>query len=343
MSIKKNRYGNAPFLIEGQVDQINEAYFSHVDKVLRYGEELGLGFAIAPMWLSSWEQDWNAIYIKKNVQKYAFKMASRYSSFANVIAWIHGGDDDALHLQDSIRETAKIYKDYSPHCLGSYHAGIGAGWPLFGEEPWYDICMAYTYDYPECLRQLKEAKTLYPNKPALLSETHYEGNQGIAAHEIRAYAYASAILGGAGQTYGHKDIWMATMFWRDALYSECSHHMQILKELWCELPWTEMRADFNGLLLETVRSKMPNASATLLPAAISKAGDYLLAYVNDYRMFKIKSEEQWQGFWMDPVSGRKHRIEELPSAPLQIPGYNAGGHYDWLLCLKKKREGNLPV
>ena len=332
---QRNRYGHAPFIVDGQVDRIGEEYFAHVDQVLRYAEEVGLAVAIAPMWLSSWEQDWNAIYSKDNVLKYATAVARRYASFPNIIAWIHGGDDDAPHLREGVIETAKIFQAISPQILGSYHAGICGGWPMFGEEDWYDFCMAYTYDYSDCICQLKDAKQKYPHKPVVLAETHYEGNQDIAGHVIRAFAYTSAIIGGAGHTYGHKDIWMATMFWQSALYSECSHHMQIMKEFWDEIPWTRLRADLEGEVLETVRSKMPHASANQLPVAISEEQDFLLAYINDHRMFKLRPEGKWQGFWMDPVSGRKHEIEVQPSATMRIPGYNAGGHYDWVLCIHK--------
>lgn len=105
-----NRRGHKPFLVEGNLHSVNPIYFDEVEKVLQYGKKLGLNFAIAPIWLSSWEQDWYQYFHDQTVLDYSAFVAQRYCHLDNIIAWIHGGDDDALSLHSTIHQSANIYK-----------------------------------------------------------------------------------------------------------------------------------------------------------------------------------------------------------------------------------------
>lgn len=336
---KCNRYAELPFMEQGDITRLNPNYFDYVERVISFAKKLNIGLAIAPMWLSKWEQDWHKYFKGEAALKYSELVAKRLSHLNNIVAFIHGGDDDAIGRHDSVREAAKIYKKFAPDVLATFHSGIGAGWKFFGEESWYDFCFAYTYHYDEFINQLKDARKRYPNKPAILGETHYEGNYQITAHTIRKYAYTSVFLGNAGHTYGNKEIWMYTMFWSNELFSECSHHMVLLNELANEMKFERFVGDFCGNEYENVRCIMPDASDKLIPCAVSENEMY--AYVDDYRWFSPK--EKWkEGYFVDPVSGRKQEIvpvkhELIPfnTRVLQIPGKNAGGDLDWILYMRR--------
>ncbi|MDD6883765.1 MAG: DUF4038 domain-containing protein [Eubacteriales bacterium] len=333
-----NVYGANPFVRPGQMDLLNEAYFANVDRVISYANTLGLAIAIAPMWLSVWEDDWHRLYHGEPLAHYSKAIAERYGRCENVIAFIHGGDDDALALHEEIRKTVPLFKQMAPNVFNTFHAGIGPSYPFFGDNDWYDFCMNYTYDYDSCVRQMLEARKRYPNKPALLAETHYDGNDGITPEVIRKFAYTSLLLGGCGQTYGNKDLWMANMFWPDALWSAAAQHMMTLREIADRLPWYLMKPDFSGHWVHTVRSLMPGASDAYIPAACTEDECELAAYVSDRRYFTVEIMKDAQGEWIDPVSGRvfcAKTIRYNEKDVLQIPGRNAGGNDDWLLHMKK--------
>ena len=326
-----NVYGENPFTAPGMIDSLNEEYFFNVDRVIAYAGSLGLAVAVAPMWLSTWEDDWHRLYRGEPLYRYARQIAQRYGKFSNVIAFIHGGDDDAVPLHDEVNRCVPIYKKYAKHVLNTFHAGIGPSYPMFGEKSWYDFCMNYTYDYGRCIEQMLDAKKKYPHKPAVLGKTHYDGNDGISSTEIRRYAYTSVILGGAGQTYGNKDIWMANMFWKDALYTAAAHHMTVLREVFEHIPWYRLIPDAEGTLFHTVRALMPNASDSYIPAASVRGGMEIVAYVSDRRFFTIRRDGCYAGEWIDPVRGRSFRLTGKTGDILHIPGHNAGGSDDWIL------------
>ncbi|WP_130838131.1 apiosidase-like domain-containing protein [Lachnoclostridium sp. Marseille-P6806] len=328
-----NVYGELPFSAPGKIDQLNEAYFQHVDRVLRYGRELGLCFAVAPMWLSTWEDDWHTLYRMPEVGRYISSVAQRYRNTDNIIAFIHGGDDDAEGLRSEIIRCAERVRELAPDILQTFHAGIGPGYPLYGDQDWYDFSLNYTYDRGDCVRQMLGAAKCCPEKPAVLGETHYEGNRDITAKTIRGFAYASVILGGAGQTYGHKDVWMATMFWRESLFSAGAHHIGVLREIMESIPWEQLQPDAEGKLLETRRSKMPYAASDLIPAAATRDERLLIAYVGDTRWFSVQGKGRYHGKWIDPVSGKHFPTEGSCGDILSVPGQNAGGDTDWLLLL----------
>ncbi|MDO4291930.1 MAG: DUF4038 domain-containing protein [Eubacteriales bacterium] len=333
-----NVYGENPFLEPGKIDRLNEAYFAHADRVIACARSLGLAVAIAPMWLSVWEDDWYQYYHGEPVLSYARQLAQRYERFDNVIAFLHGGDDDATALHGEIRRCVPEFKKYAPHVLGTFHAGIGPGYPFFGEEDWYEFCMNYTYDYDQCIRQMREARQKYPEKPALLGETHYDGNDGICPALIRKFAYTSVLLGGAGHTYGNKDIWMATMFWPDALYTAAAQHMMVLREIFDGLLWHRFVPDTEGRRLQNVRVLMPNASDRYIPAAGIRGERTVVAYLSDRRYFTVRGKGRYNGTWIDPVSGRRFAFTKEAGETLQIPGHNADGSDDWLLLASFEEE-----
>ena len=327
---QNNVYGENPFLERGKIDALNEAYFANVDRVIAFAGSLGLAVAIAPMWLSTWEDDWHKLYHGEPLHRHAAQIAERYGKYSNVIAFIHGGDDDSIPLHDEINACVPIYKKHAPHVLNTFHAGIGPSYPIFGDEGWYDFCMNYTYHYDNCIEQMVEAKKKYPQKPAILGETHYEGNDGIPPAVLRKFAYTAVILGGAGHTYGNKDVWMASMFLFDELTTAASLHMMVLKELFDRIPWYQFVQDFEGELFRTTRSVIAHATDDYIPAARTKDGKTVVAYVADRRFFTLNSGCGFAGEWIDPVSGRSYAITGKPGDILQIPGRNADNSDDWI-------------
>lgn len=331
-----NRNGDTPFLTRGDMTTPNPAYFEHVDWVIGKAMEKGLGLLISPAWASSWEQHWHNHLNEENAAVYAGYLANRYKDCTNIIGWIHGGDDDALKLHEAIRICGAVMKEAAPGQFHTFHGYIKGGWQYFVNEPWYDFNMAYAYDYTEMLRQLNEAYSLLPAKPVFLGETHYEYNLGITSANIRKYAWTSTLLGTSGHTYGNKDIWMATYFWRNALDAPAANHVTFIKRMVEDLHWETLVPDqSHTFVTEGFCSGEDFASA-----ACAADGRLAIVYIPSKRVITIDSnklEAALKASWVDPTSGMSIDIGIITrqeKVEFKTPGKNSDGDEDWVLLFK---------
>ena len=353
-----NRDGQTPFLVRGDLTTPNPAYFSHVDTVARLAEDLGVGLMIAPIWASRWEQDWYKHLNLKNAAIFARYLAERYRSFPAIIGWMHGGDDDALALHACIRVFGQTVKALAPVQINTFHANQKGGWTFFNQDDWYDMNMAYSYSYGQMVGQMTEAYQLAPVRPVVLGETHYEYNTGISSALLRRFAYASVILGCAGQTYGHKDIWIATCFWREAMHAPVAWQMREMARLFTSVAWQDLLPDLDHAFVINGYGD-PD---TYAPSAVTSDGQLAVVYIPAARRVVVnggKLANNTQASWFDPASGASKRAEpcETPDDALgdasgkmlaqavgtssgrrfmvfETPGVNDVGDEDWLLIFK---------
>ena len=90
-----NAEGNKP-LIDNDPLKPNEAYFAHVDWVIRKAAEKGIFIGMLPTWGDKVDKKWGqgpVIFNKDNAFRYGQWIGSRYRDFPNII-WINGGDRD---------------------------------------------------------------------------------------------------------------------------------------------------------------------------------------------------------------------------------------------------------
>ena len=335
-SYQANRNGDTPFLVRGDMTTPNPAYFEHVDWVIGKAMEKGIGMLIAPAWASKWEQDWYALLNTENAATYAGYLANRYKNVENILGWIHGGDDDAMELHDVIRICGSVMKELVPNQLHTFHGLQKGGWQFFNHESWYDFNMAYSYNYIEIVKQMNEAYKLIPAKPVFLGETHYEYNLDVTAAHIRKYAWASVLLGTAGQTYGNKDIWMATYFWRNALDAPAAIHLAHMKKMIGTLQWEKLIPDQTHVVV----TDGFGSGEEFAPAAYTDDGRLAIVYIPSKRtvtLDRTKLGDNIQACWFDPTSGMYINIgivngqEEIK---FTTPGKNSDGDEDWVLLLK---------
>ena len=332
-----NRNGDNPFLKRGDITDPNPAYFEHVDWVISKAMEIGLGMLIAPAWASNWEQDWHTHLNSENAEIFADFIANRYKNHLNIIGWIHGGDYDALELHDAIRICGRVIKKIAPHQLNTFHGYIKGGGQYFHNESWYDLNMAYAYDYNDMVIQLNEAYELLPVKPVFLGETHYEYNLGITTADIRKYAWTSILLGTAGQTYGNKDIWIATCFWTAAINSPGAANMLNIKNMLDTLDWEKLVPDKTNAVV----TKVCDSSDHIIPASCSEDGSIAIAYIPSDIRIAVDTKRlapDIQAFWFDTTNGTYIEIgdiNDLIETELKTPGKNSSGDEDWVLLFKK--------
>src|SRR5918993_1805051 len=87
-----NAYGERP-LVDNDPTRPNEAYFAHVDWIVRKANSLGLYVGLLPTWGDKWNKKWGVgpeIFTPDNAEAYGRWIGARYKD-AGVI-WIVGGD-----------------------------------------------------------------------------------------------------------------------------------------------------------------------------------------------------------------------------------------------------------
>jgi hypothetical protein len=323
-----NAEGERP-LYDNNPSTPNEAYFNHVDFVIKRAERLGIYMAILPTWGDKFNKAWGQgpeIFTPENAEAYGKFLGRRYADYNNII-WIMGGDrtPDTESHYEVIRSMVKGIKSYDPNHLMSYHPNggkIASDW--WGNETWLDLDMFQTRhqrDFKEYkftrramkagrIRPVIDGEPGYENIPNLLNKFNF---QRLTADDCRKSAYWNMFSGAAGHTYGCNEVWQmydlgktplfgAQLPWKQALELPGSFQMGILKKLFESLPWQTLSND-QRLLSPTFLLKF---SHTL--AVSSSCKNTILVYSPYGKSFRLKltipQARKMVAFWFNPADGK---------------------------------------
>ena len=87
-----NAYGERP-LVDNDPARPNEAYFAHVDWIVKRANALGIYVGMLPTWGDKWNKKWGVgpeIFTAANAEAYGAWLGRRYKDAG--IIWILGGD-----------------------------------------------------------------------------------------------------------------------------------------------------------------------------------------------------------------------------------------------------------
>lgn len=201
-----------------------EAYFRHVDFIIKRAGELGLYVGVLPTWGDKWNRKWGVgpeIFTPENAEKFGEFLGRRYR--ASPVIWILGGDrnpENETHL-GVVRALARgLGKgDGGAHLMTYHPQGWSSSSQFFHGDDWLDFNMfqsghgardAANYQFTTRDRELT------PPKPTLDGEARYEDHPvdwkpekgWFDAADVRQAAYWSMLAGAYGHTYGNHDICM---------------------------------------------------------------------------------------------------------------------------------------
>jgi hypothetical protein len=218
-----NRYGHLP-LEANDPARPNEAYFLHVDWIVRRANERGLYVGMLPTWGDKVNKKWGKgpeIFTPANARAYGEFLGKRYRNRG--IIWILGGDrpvEKPEHLEIWKAMAAGLRAGDGGTHLVTYHPmGGGRSRQHFqGHDDVLDFHAqqnGHNIDVPVWDRLVKDYAAT-PIKPVLDMEPLYEGHpidfkpkeRGHSnAADIRKFAYWDVFSGAFGHTYGHHSIW----------------------------------------------------------------------------------------------------------------------------------------
>lgn len=352
-----NMEGNKP-LIENDPLKPNEAYFAHLDWVVKKAMEKGIFIGMLPTWGDKVDKKWGVgpvIFNKENAAAYGKWIGNRYKDNKNII-WIIGGDREGGGNNKIVWEAlAEGIKSVDKNHLMTYHPGgerSSSDW--FQNSNWLDFNMCQTghgqRSYAIYKRLIVRDYNLIPIKPCFDGEPRYEDHPvgwnpntlgWFDEADIRQAMYWNLFSGGFGHTYGCHPIWQMLTPGREPVGLARHNWYDVI-----DLPgaWDLINA---RRLMESrpFLSRVPDQSL-IIPAYFPET-DYVVATRGDGYAF-VYFPTGWSAeiqldrigaktinaYWFDPGKGEAKLIESFPGTGTRKFSTPSGGRgNDWILVL----------
>jgi len=361
-----NAEGNTP-LINNDPLNPNEAYFKHVDWVLKKAEELGIYIAALPTWGDKWRKQWGAgpvVFTSPEIARnYGKWLGERYKDQPNII-WIMGGDRNPVtdvFLQINRAMANGIKEGDAGKHLMSYHPGGGyssSHW--FQDDSWLDFNMAQTghsKNNNPVYNSIGSDYNLKPTKPCLDGEPQYEDipvgfspmNERFTDFDARQAAYWSVLAGALGHTYGNNNIWQmwkpgrnpvinARIPWNEAIHQPGAMQMGYMRKLFESRPFLEMVPD------QQILAKTFGQNKDEIRAARGKDRSFVIVYSPYGNPIHLNLEKMaadtLSGYWYNPREDFSINIEPFTNNK-KIEAFtppSSGSRTDWVLVLDDKKK-----
>ncbi len=366
-----NAYGERP-LLDNDPTRPNEAYFAHVDWIVRKANSLGLYVGLLPTWGDKWNKKWGVgpeIFTPENAEAYGRWLGTRYKD-AGVI-WIVGGDrpiESDAH-RAIVAATARGLRagDGGAHLI-TFHPNGGHGsaeW--FHDADWLDVNMRQNGHTPDFTGHYDKTRVDYdrtPTKPVLDGEPIYEDHPVAfnakqlghsMASDVRRPLYWNLFTGAFGHTYGHHSVWQMwtpgrdpvnapLMPWHEAIEQPGAAQMQHGRALMESRPFLTRVPD-DGVLVESrVPTAMPGTGRYHFTATRDTAGTYAMVYAPVGRPFRVRMSvitgARVKAWWFNPRTGEATIIGTFPnSGERTFTPPDAGEMIDWVLVLDDESRG----
>jgi hypothetical protein len=357
-----NAYGEVP-LENDDPTKPREAYFQHVDFIVRKAAELNIYIGMLPTWGDKVNKDrWGMgpeIFNAENAKVYGRWIGNRYQNDRNII-WILGGDRNprndgdvaiwramATGIEESVGRD-KALMTFHPQPNGVQDGG-SAKW--FHKDEWLDFNMFQTGHCREILLwdRMEYAYNLKPVKPVFDGEPIYEDHPVCfnandlgtsSAYDVRRAAWFDVFAGAFGHTYGCHDIWQMYapnrtpvngphLPWYVAVDLPGAGQMKFLRKL------IESRPMFDRIPDQTL---ITDALTVSDRTQATRGKDYIFVYSSQGKKFTVNtgkiSGDEVISYWYNPRNGEIKDIGKSKKGSQQefTPPTSGYGH-DWVLVI----------
>lgn len=188
----------------------NEAYWQHVDWLIREAYRHGMAIIAFPAYIGylNGDQGWTVALVANGADRmsvYGEFIGRRYRDYPNII-WGFGGDaalskeasaHDAMaravsRIDDVHLATAKSARNRSS--LDDY------------DEPWLDINAVYS-SHDRVAQEMARGWAQRPILPVFLIEGQYGNEHGMTPRDLRRQMWQAICSGGFGHVYGNAPTW----------------------------------------------------------------------------------------------------------------------------------------
>lgn len=322
-------------------------YWDHVDYVVDEAEKLGLHVALLPAWGKYVNNE--PIFNTATARSFGNWLANRYRD--RPIIWVLGGDrnpdtEGRRAIWRAMAEGIEAGAGGRGAALLTYHPSGGkTSAEFFHGEAWLDFNMWQT---GHCRNQQEAARVLStyqrtPIKPVINAEPVYElhaichnASNGHADEvDVRNVAYWSTFAGGAGHTYGHRQIWLfdghtGNRVWTSALNATGAGQMRHLRTLLESRP-AGGRAPDEDLVRGGFEGQRP--------AVALRGSGYAWVYAPDGGAVTVSlgrvGAAQLRASWFDPRTGQRSVIGTFAgTGERTFTPWSRGRGNDWVLILE---------
>jgi hypothetical protein len=323
-----NMNGDKP-LLDNDPQKPNEAYFRHVDRVLKLAEEKGLIIGLLPTWGDKIELRSFGIgpivFNEKNAYEYGSYVGKRYTNHRNII-WIIGGDRNCVKNYTILDAMARGVRSQDSNHLMTFHPTITSS-ECFHNSDWLDFntCQSgHGERFIPNYDRISADYALMPIKPCMDSEPIYEEHPinwnpqfGYSNDtDVRRAAYWALFAGAHGHTYGAHSIWQ--------FYSEGRNPISFPARSWQEsidLPGSFQMLHLRRLMQSRpLLSRVPDQSiitsdnGSSRNRIIATRGDgYAFIFIPEQQSVTINlgqnSPEDLTAWWFNPRTGTAQLIE----------------------------------
>jgi hypothetical protein len=361
-----NAEGNKP-LIDNDPLRLNEAYWKHVDWVIKKASEKGIFIGLLPTWGDKWNRGGGAgpqIFNPENAKAYGKILGERYKSYSNII-WIMGGDRQIqveIQRQTVCSMALGIREGDGGSHLITYHPTGGQGSSqFFHNETWLDFNMrqnGHSQSYTERYYMTYEDYKMEPAKPVIDGEPLYEDhpinfnpdqNGHSTATDVRRPLYWDLFSGAFGHTYGHHSVWQMwspdknpvnrpLMPWYEAIDQPGAGQMMYGRLLMESRPFLTRIPDNSIIVPDNITSAVPGAGAYRFVATRDQIGTYAMIYAPVGRKFSVRMDvikgKDVIAWWYNPRNGEAKQIGKYTNTGTQT--FNTptpGESLDWILVV----------
>lgn len=358
-----NAEGHLPFI---DMDPLKpeEAYFAHVDWVIKNAEEKGIFIGLLPTWGDKVDKKWGVgpvVFDKDNAYKYGRWIGNRYKDSKNII-WILGGDRDGDGNNKPVWDAmANGIKSVDKNHLMTYHpSGERSSSEWFQNSDWLDFNMCQTghgqRSYAIYKRMIVRDYNQKPVKPCMDGEPRYEDhpvgwNPDVLGWfndaDVRQALYWNLFSGSFGHTYGCHAIWQMLAPGREPV--------GLARHFWYEdidLPGAS-ELIYARKLIESrpFLSRQPDQS--LIAGGYYPETDYIVATRGDRYAF-VYFPTGWQAdidmtklgatelkaYWYNPRNGESVFIGKFEAKGLhKFTPPSSGRGNDWILVIDDAAAG----
>ena len=351
-----NMNGDTP-LIDDDPTRPNEAYFAHVDAVVKIAASLGLQIGMLPTWGDKWNQKWGVgpvVFTPENAHAYGVFVGQRYAQMP--IIWIVGGDrpieSDEQRL--IVRAMAEGLRegDGGQHLISMHTWGPHSTSGYVHDETWLDdhTCQSGHARNSDNYRFIAEDYSLDPVRPCMDAEPGYEDMPENLRNldggylddwDARKALYWALFAGAHGHTYGCNPVWQMwcpgrnqilwpRRPWYEALQLPGSSQMRHARALLLSRPYLERIPD-QSLIVSEIGTGTHHVQATR-----DTLGRYALIYLPAGDEVELDlsrlTGERLTATWFDPRTGLARTVGILKKSE-RMKFMPPSGGLDWVLVL----------
>ncbi len=332
----------------------NDAYFAHVDRILRLAASHGIQLLLDPI-----ETGGFLPTLLDNgpdrARAYGQYLGHRYQGFDNIL-WMSGNDFqtwDAETNDEVVLAVAQGIQDNDARHLQTAELDFIDSSSL-DDVRWTGVLglnATYTYypSYARLQRDYRRADFL----PNFLVEANYEFEdlQGpvTTASILRKQEYWAMTSGATGQMYGNHYTWPFDPGWQAYLDTPGAFDMRTFVRFFASRPWQDLEPDDLRPIILSGRGEFASsghvADNDYATAARTHDGRVVVIYTPVARTFTVDMSAMAGpsvARWYDPTRGTYRQVPGSPfpnagTHDFTTPGPNGAGEDDWVLVFEVGR------